>query len=171
MLAFLLAGGSFLSFNSGFAIYVAITLALFMFIIYKYALPVMAKAIQERETNIANSLEAAEKALTRAEEVSNENKKALREAESKAQAIRDEALQDAEAIRAERLDSARKEADQIIDQARKSIDQEKRAAIEELRKEVSDLAMQVAGKILEAEIDATKNKKLVDGFIQDLTKN
>lgn len=171
MLALLLAGADFLSFNSGFAFYVAITLAIFMFVMYKYALPIMASAIQEREASITNSLQAAEKALARAEEVGNENKKALREAESKAQAIREEAVQEAEVIRSQRLEAAKDEATQLIEQARLSIEQEKKAAIEALRKEVSDLAIQAASKILDAEIDADKNKSLVDNFIQGVTKN
>ena len=171
MLALLFAGADFLSFNAGFAFYVATTLAIFMFIMYKFALPVMAAAIQERETTITNSLEAAEKALTRAEEVGNENKKALREAESKAQAIRDEAIQEAEVIRSQRLEAAKTEATQLVEQARLSIEQEKKAAIESLRKEVSDLAIQAASKILEVELDADKNKSLVDSFIQGVTKN
>jgi F-type H+-transporting ATPase subunit b len=171
MLALLLAGADFLSFNAGFAFYVAVTLAIFMFIMYKFALPVMASAIQEREATITNSLEAAEKALARAEEVGNENKKALREAESKAQAIRDEAVKEAEVIRSQRLEAAKDEATQMVEQARLSIEQEKKAAIEALRKEVSDLAIQAASKILDAELDADKNKSLVDNFIQGVTKN
>jgi F-type H+-transporting ATPase subunit b len=40
----------------------------------------------------------------------------------------------------------------------------------ELRNEVAELAVKSAGLILNAELDQDKNKKLVDSFIKDLSK-
>lgn len=84
-MTYLLAGGGLLSFNTGFAIWIAISLIVFLFIMIKFALPPIMKALNEREAKIKNSLESAEKALAKAEQISKDNDIALREAEAKAQ--------------------------------------------------------------------------------------
>ena len=61
----------------------------------KYAMPPIMAALEGRETRIRESLEAAEVALLKAEAISKDNEKALREAEQKAHQIRKEAKEDA----------------------------------------------------------------------------
>lgn len=171
-MTFLLAGGGgLLSFNTGFAIWILFSLIVFLWVMTKYAVPPIMTALREREQNIKESLEAAEKALAKAEQVSKDNEKALREAEVKAQQIRKEAVEEAELIRTERISKAKQEADQIIEQARASIEQEKQQALLELRTEVAKLAIQSASIIIDAELDTEKNNKLVDSFLSDLPKN
>ena len=129
------------------------------------------KSLQEREAKIKDSLESAEKALERAEAISKDNEKALREAEVKAQQIRKEAIEEAELLRNDRINKAKDEAAQIIEQAKNTIEQEKKLALTELREEVARLAIQSASMILDEELDEKKNSKLVDKFIGDLSKN
>ena len=163
-------GGAILNFNSGFAVWVAITLIIFLAVMGKYAVPLIMGALSEREERIKDSLESAEKALAKAEEISNENEKALREAEVKAQKIRKEALDDAEVLRTEKIEQAKKDASKIIEDARNTIEQEKKRALSELRDEVAELAVKSASMIIHSELDEKKNKKLVDSFINDLPK-
>jgi F-type H+-transporting ATPase subunit b len=167
----LVGGGGILSFNGGFAIWVAITLVIFLVVMGKYAVPLVMDALQEREARIKDSLQSAEEALKRAEKISKDNEKALREAEKKAQQIRKKAIDEAETLRAERIEKSKKEAEQIIEEARKSIEQEKKRAMMELREEVAKLAVQSASKIIDSELDEQKNSKLVENFINDLSKN
>lgn len=167
----LLAGGSFLSFNPGFAIWILISMIVFLWAMTKYAVPPIMKALTEREQNIKESLESAEKAIAKAEQISKDNEKALREAEVKAQQIRKEALEEAELLRTERINKAKSEADQIIEQAKASIEQEKKQALMELRSEVAKLAVRSASIIIDSELDEEKNNKLVDNFLSDLPKN
>lgn len=167
----LVGGGGLLSFNGGFAIWVLITMIIFLWVMGKYAVPLIMDALQEREERIKDSLESAEKALNRAEQISKDNEKALREAEKKAQQIRKEAIQEAEMLRAERIEKSKKEAEEMIAQAKETIEQEKKRALMELRDEVVHLAVQSASKIIDAELDEKKNSKLVDSFIKDISKN
>lgn len=165
------SGGGILNFNSGFAIWVAITLIIFLIVMAKYAVPVIMEALSEREDRIKESLASAEKALARAEQVSKENEKALQEAEVKAQKIRQDALNDAEVLRAEKIEKAKKDAAKVLEDARNTIEQEKKRALHELRNEVADLAVKSASIILHSKLDEKKNKELVDSFINDLPKN
>lgn len=167
----LLQGGGILSFNSGFAIWVLITMVIFLAVMGKYAVPLIMDALREREDRIKDSLESAEKALSRAEEISRDNEKALRKAEKKAQQIRKEAIDDAEMLRAERIEKSKKEAEKIITEARVTIEQEKKRALTELRDEVARLAVESASKIIDSELDEQKNDRLVDSFIKDISIN
>lgn len=164
------SGFAILTFSTGFAIWVLISMIVFLYIMGKYAVPPILKALNDREVRIKESLESAEKALARAEAISKDNEKALRDAEMKAQKIRKEALDDAEMLRAEKIEKAKLDAEKILVSARETIEQEKIKALKELRDEVADLAIKSAAIILNSELDKNKNKKLVDSFINDLSK-
>ncbi len=171
MIFLLAGGGGLLSFNTGFAWWVLISMVVFIIIMAKFAVPPIMKALDERETKITESLEAAEKAIQKAEEISKNNEKALREAESVAQDIRKKALEDAESLRNERISKAKEDASQLIEQAKATIEQEKKQALVELRNEVAQLAIKAASIVIDAELDEDKNNKLVDNFIKDFAKN
>jgi len=164
-------GGGILAFNSGFAIWVLITLVIFLAVMGKYVVPIIMNSLSEREERIKDSLESAENALAKADKISQENKKALREAELKAKEIRKQAIEDAELLRAERIEKAKQDADEMIEQAKQTIEQEKKRALNELREEVSALAIKASSIILDAELNESKNRKLVDNFIKEVTTN
>ncbi|MFO7847257.1 MAG: F0F1 ATP synthase subunit B [Balneolaceae bacterium] len=168
---FIAAGGGILSFNTGFAIWVLISMVVFLLIMGKYAVPPILQALNEREERIKDSLESAEKAIARAEKISQENKQALKDAEIEAQKIRKEALEEADILRTEKIEKAKKDAAKIVEDAKQTIEQEKKQALTDLRNEVAELAVKSASMIIDAELDQAKNKKLVDNFIGDLSKN
>lgn len=166
-----LAGGGLLSFETGFAIWVLISMLIFLWLMGKYAVPHIVKALDDREKRIKDSLESAEKALAKAEKISKENDKALREAEVKAQQIRKEAIEEAELLRSERIEKAKKDAAKVLEDAKKTIEKEKQRALIELRNEVADLAVNAASIIIESELDKDKNRKIVNRYIDNLSKN
>lgn len=170
MLHFLAGGGGLLSFSTGFGVWVAISTLVFLFFMNKYLVPPIMKALNERESRIKDSLESAEKALAKAEQISKDNEKALKDAELNAQKIRKQALEDAEMIRTEKIEKAKQEAEKVLENARNTIEQEKKKALVELREEVAELAVKSASLIIKSELDEAKNKKLVDSFINDLSK-
>lgn len=170
-MSIILAKGGLLDVDPGLFIWIFITFALFIFAFTKLAWKPILGALQKREESIKTSIESAENALKKAEQISKDNEKALREAEVVAQRIRKDAAAEAEAIRADRIEKAKDEASKLLDQARASIEAEKKKALEDLRNEVADLALKAARMIIDSELDADKNKKLVDNFIKDVSKN
>lgn len=168
---FLAGGGGLLSFETGFGIWVLISTLLFLWAMNKWLVPPIMNALKEREASIKSSLESAEKALARAEEVSRDNEKALKEAEVTAQKIRKQAIEEAELLRTERIEKSKAEADKLLSDARQVIEQEKKRALNELRDEVAQLAVEGASIILKSELDSTKNRELVNSYIEDLTKS
>ena len=152
----------------GLFFWVLITFLLFFLLLAKFAWKPILNALGQREHAIKESLEAATKAKQEAQEISRENQKALREAEAVAQKLRKEAIAEAEVLRADRVEKARAEADKMLNEARTAIHQEKKQALIELREEVSRLAIQAASRILDEELDESRNKKMVDRYLKDL---
>jgi|SRR5690625_110678 len=162
-------GGGLLSFNTGFAIWVLISMVIFLWVMGKYAVPHIVKALDEREKRIKDSLESAEQAIAKAERISQQNEKAMKDAEREAQRIRKEAIEEAEQLRSERIEQSRQEAAKLLEDAKDAIEQEKQRAFIELRNEVSELAVTAASMIIDAELDEKKNRKLVDQYISQLS--
>jgi len=167
----LAGGGGLLSFDTGFGIWVLISTLLFLWAMNRWLVPPIMNALKEREATIKSSLESAEKALARAEEVSRDNEKALKEAEAAAQKIRKQAIEEAELLRSERIEKSKAEADKLLSDARQVIEQDKKRALNELRNEVAKLAVEGASIILKSELNSAKNRELVNSYIEDLTNS
>ena len=88
-----------------------------------------------------------------------------------AQQILRDAREAADASRAEQVDKTRAQIRQMQETAEAEIEREKQQALAELRSEVADLAIQAAEKILHENLDAGRQKKIVDDFIADLPTN
>ncbi len=166
---FIIASGGLLNIDVGPFLWELIAFIIFVIILGKFAWRPMLNALHERENWIQSSIDTAERALEKAEKISKENEAALHEAEIMAQRIRKEAVEEARLVRAERLERVKKEADELIERARNAIEQERKRAFLELRKEVAELAIQAASVILDAELDAEKNRRLVDNFLEDFS--
>ena len=52
--------------------------------------------------------------------------------------------------------------------AEKEIAQEKKKAVNEVKGEIGDMAVEIAGKVIEREINETDHEKLIDEFISNV---
>ena len=116
-------------------------------------------------------MEQAEKALAEAKQLQADNTKARRESEAQAQAILRGAREEAERLRGEEVDKTRDQIKHLQESAQAEIEREKQSALDSLRQEVADLAVKAAEKILHENLDADRQKKLVNDFLSDLPKN
>ena len=155
----------------GLAVWTVVAFGIVMFILSKYAWPAITSAMETREDKIRESMDRAEKALAEARQIQSDNEKARREAEQEAQRILREARDASERLRAEELDKTREQIKRSQELAQAEIEREKQSALDELRTEVTELAIQAAGKILKENMDGDRQRKLVDQFIDDLPKN
>ena len=76
-----------------------------------------------------------------------------------------------EKLRREIEEKARTEGSAMIERAREEIERERDAALDALRKESVDLALAAASKLIRENLDADKNRELVMGYVDDLTKS
>ena len=157
--------------NAGLIFWKTLVFGLLLFLLYKFAWKPITEALNEREETIDSSIKRAERALAEARQIQQENEKARREAEQEAQRVLREAREAADRVRTEEVEKTRSQIRQMKEQAEADIEREKQSALDELRDEVAELAIQAAEKILNENLDANRQRKLVDRFIEQLPKN
>ena len=128
----------------------------------------MLAALEEREKEIADGLDAASKgrrelgeAETRKSEIMEVAKKDAAEILSQANVRANQVIEDAKT-------KAQEEADRIKVSAEKDVVQSLNKAREGLRSEVAVLAVAGAEKLLKAEIDKESNSALIDEIANEL---
>jgi len=145
-----------------------IVFAILIWVTMKWIWPPLMAAIEERQQKIAEGLAAADRSkrdLAQAEERVNE---ALREARGKASEI----INQAEARRAQIIDQAREEAIEEANRQKAAalaeIASAQARAREDLRKQVSALAVAGAEKLIRREIDSNAHRALLDELAAEI---
>ena len=139
-----------------------------LFLLRKYAWGPILNAVNERETSIKEAFASAEAARSEMENLQSDNQRILKEARAEKEAL----LKEARTTRAELINSAKEEAqaeaEKILSQAQEAIQNEKRAALTELKEQVGSLAMGIAEKVLQKELEnKDKQVQLIDQLLQD----
>lgn len=160
-----------LEINPGLIIWTVITFIFLLVILRKFAWKPLLHALETREENIRKSIERAETAVQDAEQLLAQNKKHLAEAEEKSQKLIREGHELGEKLKSEIVTTAHQQSRQLVEQAKLEIEREKEAALTRLRSEIADLAIRVAGKIINENLDEHRHKKIVDNFLDEMPKN
>ena len=145
-----------------------ILFAIFAFVMAKLAWNPLLAMIDEREKGIRDSVEGAQRASTEAQALLAQHQELLREGGRQREEIVKRAMADAEQLRADLSAQARTEAEDIVRKAREQIELEKRKAIQELRGQVADLAVEAASRIVTSSMTPDAQRKLVSEFIDKL---
>lgn len=143
-----------------------------LFILGKFAWPMILKSLKEREESIANALDSARKAKEEMAALTADNEKLLMQARAERDSLLKEARDTKDSIIAEAKNKAQAEANKIMAQARDSINTEKIAAIAELKNQVAAMSIEIAEKILRQELsNDDKQRNLMEGLIKDISMN
>jgi F-type H+-transporting ATPase subunit b len=155
---------------SGLIFWMLIVFGTVLFILGKYAFPVIVKAIEKREAYITESLRKADEVNEQLRNIQDERAQVLKEAREEQNRI----LKEVQALRDQLIEEAKQkaqvEADQIVAQARQSIELEKQHALKDVRNQVAKLSVGIAGKVLRKnlETDAAQTE-LVSRILEDVT--
>ena len=156
----------------GLIFWMSISFLAVMFILGKFAWPMILKALKEREESIANALNAARKAKEEMTALKADNEKLIMQARAERDLLLKEARDTRDSIVAEARNKAQVEANKIMAQARESINNEKLAAITELKNQVAAMSIEIAEKILRQELsNDEKQKSLMDNLMKDISLN
>ena len=137
----------------------------------KYAWAPILSAVEAREKGIQDDLDQAKGQREEAAGLLAEHKKQMAEARREAHQIVQDGKDAGEKLRREIEEKARTEGSAMIERAREEIERERDAALDALRKESVDLALAAASKLIRENLDADKNRELVMGYVDDLTKS
>ncbi len=157
--------------NVGLIVWITVTFLALLYVLGRFAWGPITTALDEREGRITESMDQAERALTEARQLQADNRLARKEAEGEAQRLIREAREAADTLRSEEIDKTRAQIQHLQEQAKQEIEREKDSALDSLRQEVADLAINAAEKILNENLDADRQKRIVGDFLKSLPKN
>jgi len=143
----------------------AIAFAIFIAFCMKYVWPPIMQALEDRTKKIAEGLAAAERGRHEQELAEKRAQQVIHEAKEQANDIISQAQRRGNDIVDESKESARVEGERILTTAQAEIAQEANRAKDELRGQVSTIALAGAAKILDREIDDKAHTDLLDELV------
>lgn len=146
----------------------SIAMIVFVWFCMKFIWPLIIGMIEERQTQIAEGLAAADKGNRALEEAEVEKAAILDEARGQAREIIDQANTRASHIVDEARTEAGAEKGRILAAAQAEVEQEANRAREELRGQVSAIAVAGAEKILQREIDPAAHQDLLEKLAAEI---
>lgn len=159
-------------FSFGLFFWQILIFVLLVWLLNKFAWKPILNAVNEREEGIKKALEEADKARQEMAELNASNEKILKEARAEREKMLKDAREIKESLISEAKDEAKLQADKIITQAKTTIENEKQAAIVELKKQVAELSVGIAEKVIKEELsNKDKQIKLIDKMLDEAAIN
>jgi F-type H+-transporting ATPase subunit b len=161
-------GSNFLVPNGTFLVEVLV-FAVLLFLLGKYVIPPINRAMTARQEAIREQFNDLEKAKQDARRAEEEFKAQIADARHEAARIREEAREQGAAIIAEMREQAQSDAARIVEHAHAQIEGDRKAAVASLRAEVGSLATSLAERIVgESLEDDERSGRVVERFLADL---
>lgn len=156
------------SINPGLTIWTLVVFGILMFLLAKTAWPAILKSVEEREARIKGQIEAAERANADAQRLLQDYQAQLAQAKAEAQDLVAQGRQAGDKLREELAAKGRTEQEELLLRARREIALERDRAVAELRREAVELSIAAASKVIERNLDAEADRKLVREYIDQM---
>jgi len=152
----------------GLMIWTAITFALAVLILWKYAFGPLQDIIDERRAQIRESLETADATRQEAAQLLAEYKETLASVRTEAEEILERSRKAGETTKAEIVEEARARAERTLEKAREQIDRDVRAALKELKDQVADLTLLATERVVGQSLTDADHRRLVEEALTDM---
>ena len=159
---------SFIGVNFWTALFVLLNTLAIYFVGKKFLFGPVMKIIADRQAEIDGMYSDAGKAKEDALAMRDEYQQKLSAAQQTSERLVKEAVARGQSREEEIIRQANAEAAAIMDKAVADIAQEKKKAINDAKNEISGLAMAIAGKVVERELNTADQADLIDRFIEEL---
>ncbi len=152
----------------GLMIWTLLAFVVAMLVLRKYAWPQITRILDQRQTQIEDSIDAAERTRQEADELLAEYRQRLTEARAQADEIVAKAERAGEVAEREALDTAKEKREDLLEQTKRDIQAETQRAIQEIRREVADLTVQATEKVTKKTLSPDDQKRLVEEALSEL---
>lgn len=166
----MLIAGGFTDINFALSFWTAVTFGLLILVLGKFAWGPILAMIETREKTISDAIESAKLQRAEAEKASAEMKDTLAKARAETAEMVRKNQAEVAAAKTELMAAAKKESEDLLAAARKTIEEERRQTVAQLRSQVVDIAMEAAGRLVQMNMDAGKQKQLVEEYLAQLPK-
>lgn len=168
MQSHVLAAENFLAPN-GTLIAELVIFLLILAVVWRYVVPPVKRAMNERQEMVRKQIEESRKASERLEAAEAKYNEALAEAREEAAKIREAARADSQKIKEEMREQADQEVARIRQRGEEQLATQREQVVRELRGEVGSLAVSLASRIVgDSLADDTRRSATVDRFLQEL---
>jgi F-type H+-transporting ATPase subunit b len=154
--------------NGTFFVELAVFLIL-VWLITKYIVPPLNRAMEKRQEHIRTALEAADSARADAAAADDERRHALEEARHQAREIVAAANRTAESIKADGQARGQAEYERIVSSADAEVVLARQRAVEEAANRMGDIVLDTVERIIGREVDAATHRDLIDQAVAALT--
>jgi F-type H+-transporting ATPase subunit b len=147
------------------------TLVIFLILFWllkKLAFPAILGEVEKREKALQDAIDAAKRDREEAQHLLESHRQQIEAARGEAQQLIADGRAVAEKMRNDMIEQTHQEQQTLLERARREIENEKERAIAQLRREAVNLAIAGASKVIEQNLDNTKNRELVEGFLSSL---
>ncbi|QDV37040.1 F0F1 ATP synthase subunit B [Tautonia plasticadhaerens] len=144
------------------AVYTLVVFLILLAVLWRFAWGPLSKALHDREHTLETAFQDAEKARAEAASLLEQHRKQMEQVQDQVRQIMEEANRKAQAAYQERLDQARADAEATAQRASREIAGAKEQALTEIYEKSADLAVTVAGRILQREIGVDEQRRLID---------
>lgn len=159
---------SLLTPDIGLLFWMTLSFGIVFFILAKYGFPVINRAIEKRNQYINDSLDAAREAEARLTALNAEGEAILEQARSERNALLHEAQEMKKKIISEARETAGAEARLQIEKATVEIEETKKRALGEIREQIAEISVAIAGKVLSSELkDSGQQNLLIERLLDD----
>lgn len=146
-----------------------IAFAIILFVLGKWVIPPINKAMTARQEAIRAQFAELDEAKSEAHAAEEKYKGQLDDARAEAAKIRENAREEGAQILADARAKAETEAKRIVDHAHTQIEADRQAAATSLRAEVGTMATTLAGRIVgESLDDQARQSRIVERFLEEL---
>lgn len=155
--------------ETGLLFWMLLSFGIVVFILGKFAFPIILKMIDEREKYVSDSLNAAEEAKVRLEALEVKAKDILSNAQNEQLQLLKEAGRIKEEIIAQAKVQAAQETTKLIEEAKQTIIKQREDAMKDLRKQVTLLATEITEKLLRKQLGNEKEQlELIDQLLDEI---
>ena len=157
----------FISIAPWTVIFQILNLLLLMVLFKKYLFKPVTEILKKRQAEIEGHYQEAQQAETDAKAMKADYESKMAGARQEADRVIKTATESANAMSASIVEDARTQADQLKRRAQTEIDLERRRAFDEVKGELSGIALDIASQVIEREV----NEKDHEAFINEFIKN
>lgn len=149
-------------------IYGGLAFLVLLVLLGKFGLPAVNKMSEERTERIRNDLETAERARTESESVKAQYEAQLTDARAEAARIVEAARADAEQVRRDLVARAEAESADLRQRNAEQVAAERDRVMGEMQGQVAALAIELAEKVVESNLDREANTRLIENYISSV---
>ncbi len=157
--------------QSPLAIWTLVVFLLLMLILGRYAWKPLLKALHEREAHLEHVLLDSERARNEAEAMAADHRKQLAQAADEVRALIEQARKEATVAGDSIVRKAQAEAEASRERAEREIAGARDQALMEIWTKTADLAVSVAGRVLDKELGESDHRRLVEVAMKELPAN